>query len=202
MKRVILTILIAVAFSAFAAADSITFTLDPASGNVKGNAGSVVGWGLTLANSGPDWVLLTGSVFDPTAGSDPGVGNGTNYVDYLGGNFYVAGPAPESSTVSSAFDSSLLTGVGEFDINSSAQPGSNAHGNIVVSYSVFSVDPNSPNFNPDTDTVTADATLSAPAMVSVPEPSFLTLLISALFLPLTYGGWRRYIVVRRVALTA
>jgi hypothetical protein len=195
MKRVILSVLIAMALSACAAADSITFTLDPASGNVKGDAGSVVGWGFTFTNTTSNWVVLDRSSFTGSAV------DGT-YVDYLISAFYIVGPSPESSTLQQSWNPSALLGVGEFDIKPTAAPGTVIPGNIVVDYSVFSVDPNDPNFNPDTDTVIADATLSAPAMISVPEPSFLTLLISALFLPLTYKGWRRCIAVRRPALTA
>lgn len=184
MKRVILTILIAIAFSAFAAADSITFTLDPTSGNVTGNPGDVVGWGFTLTNTTANWVVLDSSSFtgSPVDG---------NYVDYLSSALYIAGPSPESSTVQEAWNPSALLGVGEFDINSTAAPGTEIPGNIIVDYSVYSVDPNDANFNPDTDTVIADATLSAPAIVEVPEPSLFPLLIGALFLPIMFAGWRR-----------
>ena len=187
MKRVILTILIAIAFSAFAAADPITFTLDPTSGNVKGNPGDVVGWGFTITNTTANWIELTQSEFDPTAGSDPGVGDGTNYTDFLSSppfNFYITDPG---STISAAFDPNSMSGLGDFLINPTAQPGSNAHGNIVVTYSVFTDDP---NVDPSSQ-VFPDQTVSAPAMVSVPESSSLSLLIGALFLPIMFAGWRR-----------
>ncbi len=184
MKRVILTILIAMAFSAFAAADSITFTLDPASGNVKGDPGSVVGWGFTFTNTTSNWVVLDSSSF--TGSTVDG-----SYADYLSSAFYIVGPSPESSTVSETWNPSALSGVGEFDINTTAAPGTVIPGDIVVDYSVYSVDPNDPNFDPSIDTVTADATLSAPASVTVPEPSSFPLLMGSLFLPILFAGWRR-----------
>lgn len=183
MKRVILTILMALAFSAFAAADSITLTLDPASGNVKGNPGSVVGWGFTFTNTTSNWVVLDSSSF--TGSTVDG-----SYKDYLASAFYIIGPSPESSTLQQTWNPSALLGVGEFDINATAAPGTLIPGNIVVDYSVYSVDPNDPNFNPDTDTVIADATLYAPASVAVPEPSSFPLLVGALFLPILFAGWR------------
>ncbi len=172
MKRVILTIVIAVAFSAFAAADSVTFILDPSSGSVSGNPGSVVGWGFAITNSTADWLVLTGSTFDPTAGSDPGVGDGTNYTDFLSSQFYVVDP---SSTLSAAFDPNSMSGVGEFDINPTAEPDTNAHGNIALTYDEYSQDPNSIGFDPGS-IVLSDQMASAPAMVTVPEPSSLDVL--------------------------
>jgi len=191
MKRIILTIVIAMVFSAFAAADSITFTLDPASGNVQGNPGAVVGWGFSLTNPTSNWAVLDGSSF--TGSTVYGT-----YVDYLSQAFYVAGPSPESSTVSETWNPSALLGVGEFDINSTAPPGTEISGNIMVDYSVYSVDPYDLNFDPSVDTVVADATLSDPVQIAVvPEPSSLMLLMTVLLLPLTYPTWRRLLIVRR-----
>jgi hypothetical protein len=160
-------------------AQSETLTLIPSNGDVSGSPGSVVGWGFTLTYSAPaDWVELTGSTF---TGS---MVYGT-YQDYLSGcsmgvcnplnaPFYVAGPAPESSTVTAPWNptSTPLSGLGEFDINSTAFPGATIAGDIIVVYDVFSVDPNSPGFDPITDTVATGLVLSAPAQVLVtPEPS-------------------------------
>jgi hypothetical protein len=109
----------------------------------------------------------------------------------------VAGPAPESSTVQQAWNSSLLLGVGEFDINPTALIDAVIKGNIVVHYSVFSMDPKDPNFNPDTSTVVADATLSAPAQVTVtPEPSSLLLMLGAVLLSFALAV-RRHRIARR-----
>ena len=189
MKRITLAILIAAAIAACAQAAILpTLTLLPANGAVAGLPGTVVGWGFTLTFTDPsDWVILTGSEFtgSPVYGT---------YVDYLSlgsAPLYIAGPAPESSTVQQTWDSSLLLGVGEFDINPTALIDAVIKGNIVVHYSVFSMDPNDPNFNPDTSTVVADATLSAPAQVTVtPEPSSLFLMLGGALLSFALARWR------------
>jgi hypothetical protein len=186
MKRMSIAIFGAAVFATFSLASPLlpTITTIPASGNVAGPPGSVVGWGFTLMNPDPtDWVLLTGSSF---TGSQV---QGT-YVDYLSlgsSPLYIAGPAPESSTVTQAWNSSSQLGVGEFDINPTAAPGF-INGNIVVHYSEFSQDPNDPNFDPDTSTVIADATLSSPVSTDVvPEPGTLSLIFAG---ALPFAFWR------------
>lgn len=189
MKRITLAFLITAVFASCAQPAPIpAITLLPSS--AAGNPGSVVGWGFVLTYTAPsDWVVLTGSEF---TGSEV---YGT-YIDYLSlsnAPLYVAGPAPESSTVQEPWKSSSKPplGIGEFDINSTALVGASITGDIVVHYSVFSQDPNSPNFDPDTSTVVADATLSEPVQVSVsPEPASLFLMSMAL-LPFAWAVWRR-----------
>ena len=195
MKRITLAIVIAAVFAACAQAAAIpTLTLLPANGQVAGLPGTVVAWGFTLTFTDPsDWVILTGSEFtgSPVYGT---------YVDYLSlatAPLYVAGPAPESSTVQQAWVSSSMLGVGEFDINSTALIDAVIKGNIVVHYSVFSMDPNDPNFNPDTSTVVADATLSEAAQITVtPEPSSLLLMLSGVLLSFALAV-RRHRIARR-----
>ena len=195
MKRITLAIVIAAVFAACAQAAAIpTLTLLPANGQVAGLPGTVVGWGFTLTYTDPsDWVILTGSEFtgSPVYGT---------YVDYLSlptSPLYVAGPAPESSTVQQAWVSSSMLGVGEFDINSTALIDAVIKGNIVVHYSVFSMDPNDPSFDPDTSTVVADATLSEAAQITVtPEPSSLLLMLSGVLLSFALAV-RRHRIARR-----
>lgn len=192
MKRTILAVLVGAVLATCAQASLIpTLTLLPANGVVAGKAGTVVGWGFTLTYTGlSDWVVLTGSEF--TGSEVYG-----NYVDYLSlGNapLYVAGPSPESSTIEQSWDSSSnpLLGLGEFDINSTALPGADIPGDIVVHYSVFSEDPTDPAFDPDTSTVVADATVSDSAQVDVtPEPAPL-LTMSAALLLFGCAGWRHH----------
>jgi hypothetical protein len=186
MKRIRLVIFSAAVLAVVSAAGPLppTIATIPASGNVVGPAGTVVGWGFTLSNLDPsDWVVLTGSSF---TGSQV---QGT-YVDYLSlptAPSYVAGPVPESSTVTQTWNGVSQLGLGEFDINPTAAPGL-IGGNIVVHYSEFSQDPNDPNFDPDTSTVIADATLSAPVSISVaPEPGTIWLIFAGA-VPLVF--WR------------
>ena len=190
MKRLSLAVLSALACLPSAQADVVpTIDLLPSSGNVAGAPGSVVGWGFTLTfTASSDWVVLTGSEF---TGSQV---FGT-YVDYLSlpsAPLYVAGPSPESSTVTAPWNNSSIPpiGVGEFDINSTALPGARIAGDIVVHYSLFSQDPNDPNFDPDTSTVVADATVSDAVRINVtatPEPSVLLPLATVLGAILVLG---------------
>lgn len=185
MKRIALAVLTVVSLAACAQATPIpTITLTPATGDVIGAPGAVVGWGFTLTYTATsDWVVLTGSEF--TGSTVYG-----NYVDYLSLSFYVAGPAPESSTINQPWVSSSQLGTGEFDINRTALPGADIMGDIVVHYSVFSEDPNSPSFDPGS-VVVPDATVTDAVQIDItPEPASL-LMMSGAMLPLAFAGWRR-----------
>jgi hypothetical protein len=188
MTRICFSIILAAMFGPLASAALLppTITPIPASGNVAGMQGTVVGWGFTLINpDASDWVVLTGSSF--TGSQVLG-----HYVDYLAASFWVAGPAPESSTIQQAWNQASLLGLGEFDINKVAAPGL-IGGNIVVHYSEFSQDPNDPNFDPDTSTVVADGTLTTQVGISinaVPEPGTLGLLLAGA-LPFVFRRHRR-----------
>jgi len=82
----------------------------------------------------------------------------------------VVGPSPESTSVSQSFDNTSHTGTGSFAISAGAHPGDAASGTITVTYDLYSVSPNDPNFDPDADLLVPDSTLTAPASVSVPAP--------------------------------
>ena len=193
MKPIGLSFFVAAVFVACAQSAPVpapTLTLIPLNGQVAGAPGSVIGWGFTLTYSASsDWVVLTGSNFT----GSPVYGTYKDYLSLPNAPLYVAGPAPESSTVQEAWNSfsNPPLGLGEFDINTTALVGAKITGNIVVHYSVFTQDPNDPTFDPDTSTAVADATLAAPAQVNVsPEPSSLWMM-SAVLIPLAWAGWRR-----------
>ena len=183
MRQITSIFLLSAAFIICAHAAPVpTITLLPASGNVAGPPGSVVGWGFTFTYNAPaDWAILTGSEFtgSPVYGT---------YVDYLSqatAPLYVAGPPPESATVQQAWNPSATPplGVGEFDINSTAAVGAQIAGDITVHYAVFSQDPKSLDFDPSS-VVVPDATISIPADVTVsPEPATFWMMSAAL-LPL------------------
>lgn len=146
-----------------------TLTLDPINGEISGDPGDTTGWGFTITNDS-DYLVVTSSEFDTT--SDIGT-----YTDFISSdNFIVVGPNPESTSVSQTFDPVNLTGVGSFTINPTANPGDSATGQIVLTYDLFSVDPNDPSFDPDADLISTDNILSADASVvvagtsAVPEP--------------------------------
>src|ERR1035438_2228910 len=92
VKRSVLMLMAAAALAVGAYADDLSLTLIPVGGTVAGPPGSTVGWGFTLTDIGPDYVVLADSYFTGT----PIYGS---YTDYIASQFYVAGPAPESATI-------------------------------------------------------------------------------------------------------
>jgi hypothetical protein len=175
-----------------ARADDISLTLDPVGGALTGPAGSTVGWGFTLANSGLDFAVISGSDFCVGPITSPCSTSFGTYTDFIGQQFIVVG----SSSVTEAFDNNTQTGLGSFFINPAST--GTVNGLAVVFYDLFSVDPNSPDFNPDLDTISNGNLLSADASVTVgssatstPEPGSLLLLaagVLALFLTKLFLG--------------
>jgi hypothetical protein len=168
--RFAITMLALIALGNLAWADTApTLTLDPANGALSGTPGSTVGWGFTIANS-TNFLLITSSDFCVGPISSPCSNGLGTYTDFIASNqFVVVGPLPESSSVTQAFDNSLLTGIGSFLINSTANPGDSVSGQIVLTYDLFSVSPNAPNFDPIADTISIGNFLTASASVSVPS---------------------------------
>ncbi len=172
MRRALVSLLLAGIAGLYAQAAPVLQVI-PAGGMVFGNPGAITGWGFTLTNIS-NYLVITGSSFVP-------VSLYGTYQDFAGSfNFIVAGPAPESTEITQNFNASAHTGVGSFSINSTAPSGTTIAGNLVVQYSLFSQDPNDPNFNPDTSLLVADATISQPATVNItPEPASWMLIVVA-----------------------
>jgi hypothetical protein len=139
-----------------------TFTLDPTNGAVQGPAGTTVGWGYTLT-AGTDYSVITGSEFCVGPISSPCTNTFGTYTDNIGNAFVVVGPAAGESTVTQAW--SVGDGVGDFLINA-ASTGS-VSGTIVLSYDVYSVDPNAANFDPIADLLFTGLYADAAASVTV-----------------------------------
>ena len=146
--------------------------LIPANGTIGGAPGDVVGWGFTLTNT-TDFLVVTSADFV----SSPALGT---FTDFIGPNFIVVGPTPESPMVSQLFDALSMTGIGSFAISPSAGPGSTANGQIQLTYDLFSRSPNDPNFNPATDTLSVGNLLSRNASAEVvPEPASWFIIVAA-----------------------
>lgn len=166
---------------ATAARATAILALSPTSGAISGTAGSPVGWGFTLSNSS-DFAVISSSNFclgssgvtSPCA--SPTIGT---YTDEIAANFIIAGPSPESPVVTQTFSATLATGVGSFSITSGEPVAATDVGQIVLTYDLYSVDPNSGGFDPIADLLSAGNFLTAPASVSVtpipvttmPEPA-------------------------------
>jgi len=180
MKKILVYILFAGCLFFTPARANTTFTLDPPDGAISGLPGTTVGWGFTFTND-TDYALITGTQFcDSTSSPLPAIcvpptpDLGT-YTDFSAAGFLVIGPAPESPSVSEAFDNSLLTGIGSFAIDPGAS--GTESGIIVLTYDLYSVSPNDPNFDPTQDEVSGGNYLTAAASVSaVPEPGYVPLL--------------------------
>jgi hypothetical protein len=153
------------------AAESATLVLAPVNGALAGPSGSTVGWGFTIANTTPGaWIEITSARFcSGTSGTNTACGAiplGI-FTDIVSGfNDIAAGPSPDSTSVTQSFIAGAA-GIGGFLITASS---GQAAGQIVLTYNLFSRSPHDPNFNPDTDTVSTDNFLAAPASVTVTNP--------------------------------
>jgi hypothetical protein len=183
-KKFFLILFAACLISIPAARAEAVLTLDPADGAIGGPAGSTVGWGFTFSND-TGYALITGSQFcAPTSTMLPdgcvavALNIGT-YLDFAGALPNVIGPSPEIPFVSQTFDNSLQTGIGSFSLDPSAT--GTVSGLLVLSYDLYSDDPNDPNRSLN-DEISADNAVAAPASVTVgpvtetPEPEYLPLL--------------------------
>ena len=151
-----------------------TFSISPST--VAGSPGQTVGWGFTVTDTS-EYVVLDDSTLN---GVPPWFGT---YTDFTASQFVVAGPSPEPTSVTEAFDATTSSGLGSFRVDPvAAIPGTSMGGTLSVDYQLFSVDPNDPNFNPDTDfigpgTFTTDVRV---AVNAVPEPPSWVLFAAAL----------------------
>lgn len=153
------------------AAAAASLTPIPPNGAIFGTPGSTIGWGFTISNN-TDSLVVTSSDFCVGLIISPCTNSLGSYSDIIGPNFVIVGPAPESTPVTQSFDSMLLTGLGSFLVKAGAIPGQSVTGAVVVTYDLYSVDPNDPNFDPGVDTISVGNLLTANASVTAtPEPS-------------------------------
>ncbi len=161
-----------------------SLTLAPAS--IGALPGLSSGWGFSLLNDSDNYLLVTGTAFNPAPQSAFG-----SYIGWLDAAFTVLAP---HETLAQAYDHAAGTGLGEFTLAGSAA--GELAGTLELDYALFSADPSSAAFNPDLDTVAFDLALTADAKVSVlagqlPEPASLALV--------TLGGMAAALVRRRAA---
>jgi hypothetical protein len=179
-----LTMILLLAGSAMVArADDTTFSLLNG-GIAVASQGQTTGWGYTLSETGPDYLVVDSFQFCADASCFTIPGGGT-FTDYSGYNFYTLGPAPDDSLSylgTTTTEPWVLdtTGAGDFSILPSTPPG-DINGYIVLTYDLFSCDPTSGSCANPTDT--SSLTLAAPATVEVtPEPNPALLLMTGLVL--------------------
>lgn len=145
-----------------------TTMLSVGTSTISGDPGQTIGWGFSLTNT-TDYVVLNDSslTFATPLGT---------YTDFIASQFIVAGPVPESTIVTETFSSTGLTGLGSFTLNAGSIPGLSLMDTIRVDYSLFSEDPSSPSFDPNSfissGTLSADVTVDVnPLAGGVPEPA-------------------------------
>jgi hypothetical protein len=155
------------------AAQPATLVLAPANGALAGPSGGTVGWGFTVGNTAAGtWIEITSARFcSGASGTNTACGAislGT-FTDFISGfNDIVLGPSPDNTSATQPFSLGGNTGIGSFLITAAS---GQATGQIVLTYNVFSRSPHDPNFNPNTDTVSTDNFLTAPASVTVTNTS-------------------------------
>jgi hypothetical protein len=153
------------------AAETVSFSLLPADGNVSGPAGSTVGWGYQLTNnSATEWFVPT----DLDTDSSFSYGTPTLLFDF-------PDLAPDS-TAMETFDPVNGIGLYQFTWDSSAPGGSVNSGNFVLSGEWWDGDPlNGGNFIADAiDTSAAYTARVNTGSSSAPEPSSLAMAMSCL----------------------
>jgi uncharacterized repeat protein (TIGR01451 family) len=155
-----------------------TLTLNPISGAVAGLPGDTVGWGYTFVNPTPYFAIFDGSqfllpAFNGAMGHGFGVVPATDfgtYSDYSQFNFVVVSPhstLTQPFTVSADPISHPPSGIGSFTIDpgaSAATPSFSppgllvpgqvpgvANGIVELSFNLYSTDPNSASFDPDSE---------------------------------------------------
>jgi hypothetical protein len=184
----------------------LTVYADPASGNIgvsQAIPGQTTGWGFTITNDTPYFLLVDSSNFCE-AGGDPafadcvtpanpptsyGPAIGT-YTDFIANNFTLISPAPPvgSGVVTQQFNLALQHGVGSYTIDPSTPLYTIEQGFLFVSFQEYDGNPIDPD-NPGTQ-VSGDIEISAAVTIeAVPEPASWVLMASGLLLA--------FIVLRR-----
>lgn len=173
-----------------------TFVTVPANGVASGEPGMTVGWGFTITNDTPFFLLINDSAFCGPGGNPDinscaapfdGVTNfgpslGT-YTDFIANNFTVI--TPSGGSLTETFDGTFQTGVGAYAIDPSVPMFSTDIGNLFIHYSEWVGNP----LTTGHDSGNGTFTLSAPAEVAVtPEPGTWGMAAGALAL---IGAWRR-----------
>jgi hypothetical protein len=148
--------------------------LDPLSGEISGLPGTTIGWGFTLSNTENN-LLVTRAAFQPSTTS----GAFTDFISSPSNDVVVGTGIGASTNWTQPFNAANQSGIGSFAISADAVPGTVLAGQIVLDYDLFTVSPNDPAFNPDTDTLSVGNVLAANTKVTVQgsavgDPHFTT----------------------------
>lgn len=179
-------VLLVAGAAAVRGARAATLNLDPSA--LVSLPGQTSGWGFTITSAPIDydgstitpWLLITGEEYELNNGDYP-VGVFMPFIT-LPSNYMVIGPSTgngEQNPWSQAFDNGLETGAGSYTINTFEPLGASDAGQIVLTYDEYSVSPNSPAFDPYTDTIATGLEVSAATsvLVGTPEPAPAAMLL-------------------------
>jgi len=167
---------------------SPALVLNPVSGNIAGPPGSTIGWGFTITND-IGYIEINSAQFCDNPVNPPACNGPTTGVfnDFTGYNDIIVGPpgGTDPDSVTQPFDAINLTGVGSFQVDPAANPGDSDSGEIVLSYTLTSLDPNDPNaVFEGTGFLTA---LAGVTVTATPEPGAAGLLV----LPFAFFAFRQ-----------
>jgi hypothetical protein len=166
----------------------ITLSLDPTGGAIAILPGQTSGWGFTLDDQSAGWISVTSSAL--TFETNPSLGLYTDFIGLQGGPDPSFAVAPFVSW-SQAFDS-VSSGLGSYNVSSSAAPFAEDTGLVLVSFDIFDGDPTNGGMQTGSSSVSAAFKVDiARPPAQVPEPSSLRLTVTAI-LAMAAVALRRY----------
>src|SRR5271157_5722366 len=128
----VLSVVTVLALAVGPASAGVVFTLDPLDGALYGEAGQVLGWGLTIQNDNSGWLVIASASYDQTQS----IGD---FTDFLTPQFLLYA-LPPNDVWAQAFNASTPAGLGSYAIDGSfALPGEMAVGNLDLLFDVHSV---------------------------------------------------------------
>jgi hypothetical protein len=192
MKRIVQAVVILAVLVSSASA-SPSFALTP-TGIAAGGPGSTIGWGYSINNDTPFYLLVDSSAFcgpggDPLLTDCSAPYNGSSqygpslgtYTDFIATNITIIAP---NSIAQQSFDPILQQGVGQYTIDPGAPLFTIDSGHLFITYLEFDADPRNGG-----NIVSEDIELSAQVEVQVvPEPATIGLAAGAL---LAMAVWSR-----------
>lgn len=147
-----LRVILLAAVCAVAAQAAPSLTLLPPGANLTGVAGGLVSWNLQIENDA-DYLLINNIRYETVTPI------GT-FIDLL-----------TPLATSAVGPGSSISGELAYSLDSLVPVGTLSLGQLIMTYTMTSVDPDDPGFNPDTDILADGAEIGIDASVNVVEPS-------------------------------
>ncbi len=135
-----LAILVLASSASIASADSFSLLGTDNHGNVTGTPGQLVGYGISFTNDTGEYAFLDSSQLNVIPGF-------ATYTDFIGLNSIEVGP---HQTISENFSvvlspdpgETIQNGLAQFLIDPNTQAGAMYHGDVTLTYDLFTTDPN------------------------------------------------------------